>query len=150
MREGGMVRKHRVLVDGQNLEEEDFATEVAGSMGALETTNLFTVDNMRTRLKQSDHMIVQLQGQLKDTEKNIREEINKGLDQARVVDKQEIQSLKSSLDEMNKKMQTSQIQVIQQEELVRQLQAKLNSMKGQVIDLKFLQDQSLEVHEDRS
>jgi uncharacterized protein involved in exopolysaccharide biosynthesis len=145
MREGGMVRKHRVLVDGQNLEEEYFSTEVVGSMGALATTNLFTVDNMRTGLKQSNHRIVQLQNQLKDTEKNVKEEINKGLDQARVVDKQEIQSLKSSLDEMNKKMQTSQIQVIRQEELVRQLQAKLNSMKGQVIDLKVFQDLSLEV-----
>jgi hypothetical protein len=62
-----------------------------------------------------------LQNQLKDTKKNIREEINKGLDQARVVDKQQIQSLKSSLDEMNKNMQTSQTQVIRQEELVRQL-----------------------------
>jgi hypothetical protein len=60
MREGGMVRKHRVLVDGQNMEEEYFTTEVVGSMGALETTNLFTVGNMRTRLKQSDHRIVQL------------------------------------------------------------------------------------------
>jgi uncharacterized protein involved in exopolysaccharide biosynthesis len=53
-------------------------------MGALETTNLFTIDNMRTRLKQSNHRIVQLQNQLKDTEKNIKEEINKGLEQARV------------------------------------------------------------------
>ena len=51
MREGGMVKKHRVLVDGKNLEEGDFTTEVAGSMGVLETTNLFTVDNMRKRLK---------------------------------------------------------------------------------------------------
>ena len=42
--------------------------------------------------------------QLKDTEKNIKEEINKGLDQARAADKQEIQSLKSSLDEMNENM----------------------------------------------
>jgi hypothetical protein len=57
MREGGMLRKHKVLVDGKNLEEEYFATEVAGSMGALETTNLFIVDNMRTRLKQSNHGI---------------------------------------------------------------------------------------------
>ena len=141
-----MVKKHRVLVDGKNLEEGYFATEVASSMGALATTNVFTVDNMRTRLKQSNHRIVQLQNQLKDTEKNVKEEINKGLDQARVVDKQEIQSLKSSLDEMNKKMQTSQMQVIQQEELVIQLQAKLNSTEGQVIDLRVFQVQSLEVH----
>jgi hypothetical protein len=40
MREGGMVKKHRALVDGQNLEEEDFSTEVVGSMGAMETTNI--------------------------------------------------------------------------------------------------------------
>ena len=58
MREGGMVKKHRVLVDGKNLEEGDFTTEVAGSMGALVMANLFTIDNMRTRLKQSNHRIV--------------------------------------------------------------------------------------------
>jgi hypothetical protein len=50
-REGTMVKRHRVLIDGHNLEEEYFATEVASSMGALATTNLFIVDNMRTRLK---------------------------------------------------------------------------------------------------
>jgi hypothetical protein len=71
MREGGMVRKHRVLVDGQNMEEEYFTTEVAGSMGALATSNLFTVDNMRTRLKQCNYRIVQLQNQLKDTKKKV-------------------------------------------------------------------------------
>ena len=52
-----MVKKHRVLVDGHNLEEEDFGIEVAGSMGALETTNLFTVDNLKTRLEQRNQMI---------------------------------------------------------------------------------------------
>lgn len=87
MREGGMVKKLRVLVYGKNLEEEDFTIEVASSMGALATTNLFTVDNMRTKLKQSNHGIVQLKNQLKDTKKNIKEEINRGLEQARVADK---------------------------------------------------------------
>ena len=80
IRESGMVKKHRVLVDGQNLEEGDFSTEVAGSMGALATTNLFTVSNMRARLEQSNRRITQLQYQLKDTEKSIKEEINKGLE----------------------------------------------------------------------
>ena len=123
-----MVNKHRVLIDGQNLEEEDFTIEVVGSMGALATNNLFTVDNLKTRMKQRNQMISQLQSQIKNTEKNIREEINKGLEQARFVDQQEIQLLKSSLDEMNKKMKMSQVQVIQQEELVRKLHAKLNSI----------------------
>jgi len=51
LREGTMVKKHRVLVDGHNLEEEYVATEVAGSIGALVMTNLFSIDSLKTRLK---------------------------------------------------------------------------------------------------
>jgi hypothetical protein len=141
-RENTMIKKHKIIVDGQNLEEEDFATEVAGSMGVLASANLFTVENMKTRLRQKNLMIADLQGQLRDNEKKIREGIKKGLDQARAEDKQEIQSLKSSLNEMNEKVQSSQMQ----EELVIQLQTKLESIEGQVIDLKYFQAQSLEVH----
>ena len=46
-----MIKKHKIIVDGQNLEEEDFATKVAGSMGALATTNLYSIGNLRTRLQ---------------------------------------------------------------------------------------------------
>jgi hypothetical protein len=80
MRERGMVKKHRVLIDGQKLEEEDFTIEVAGSMGAMATTNIFTVENMRTRIKKINHMIARLQDELKNAEKNIREEVNKSLE----------------------------------------------------------------------
>jgi hypothetical protein len=110
-KEGAMVKKHRVLLDGQNLEEEDFATEVAGSLGAFATTNLFSVDNLKERLKQRNQMISQLQNQIRNTEKNVRDEVNKGLEQARASDKQEIQLLKSSLDEMHKNVQVSERQV---------------------------------------
>jgi hypothetical protein len=54
------------------LEEEDFATEIAGFMGAMETTIFFTMGNMRTRINKSNNMIAQLQDQLKNVEKNIR------------------------------------------------------------------------------
>jgi hypothetical protein len=46
-----------------------------------------------------------LQNQIKNAEKNVKEEVNKGMEQARAIDKQEIQLLKSSLDETHKKMQ---------------------------------------------
>jgi peptidoglycan hydrolase CwlO-like protein len=75
------------------LEEEDFSTEIAGFMGAMAKTNLFTVGNMRTRIKKSNNMITQLQDQLKNVEKNIREEVSKILEQTRAVEKLEIQSL---------------------------------------------------------
>ena len=55
------------------MEEEDFATEIAGSMGAMAKTNFFTMGKMRTRIKKSDKIIAQLQEQLKNVEENIRE-----------------------------------------------------------------------------
>jgi hypothetical protein len=56
-----MVKNHRALEDGHNLEEEDFSIEVAVSMGVMATTNLFTMENMRTRINKSNHTITQLQ-----------------------------------------------------------------------------------------
>jgi hypothetical protein len=106
-KEGNRVKKNKVLIDGQNLEEEDFAIEIAGSMGAMATTSFFTVGNMRTRIKKSDNMIDQLQDQLKNAEEKIREEVSKSLEQTRVAERLEIQSLKTSQDEMNQKIQAS-------------------------------------------
>jgi hypothetical protein len=40
-KEGTMVKKHRALLNGQNLEDEDFATEVSGSLGDFAKANLF-------------------------------------------------------------------------------------------------------------
>jgi hypothetical protein len=67
LKEGTMVKKHKILVDGQNLEEEYFATEVVGSLGAFATTNLFLVDNLKARLQQKNQMIAQLQSQIRNT-----------------------------------------------------------------------------------
>jgi hypothetical protein len=54
LREGKMVKKHRVLVDGQNVEEKGFTTKATGSMGALATANSFSIDSLKTRLKQKN------------------------------------------------------------------------------------------------
>jgi len=45
-----MVKKHTIIIDGQKLEEGEFATEIAGRMGALASTNLYSVGNLRTML----------------------------------------------------------------------------------------------------
>ena len=50
-KEGTMVKRHRVLLDGKILEDEDFAIEVVGSLGAFTMANLFFVDNLKVRLR---------------------------------------------------------------------------------------------------
>jgi hypothetical protein len=85
-----MVKKHRVIIDGQKLKEGEFATEIVGTMGALASANMYSVGNLTTMLEQKDQMIAQLQGQLKETKRNISWGIKKGLEQARLNDIQEI------------------------------------------------------------
>ena len=123
-----MVKKHKIIIDRHNLEEEYFTTKVAGFMGVLVTANQFTIENMKVRLRQRNLMIAKLQGQLEENEKMIEEGTNKGLDQARARDKQEIQSLKRNLNEMEERVQTSQMQ----EEIINQLQTKLKSIEDLV------------------
>jgi hypothetical protein len=76
---------------------------------------------------------------------NVKEEVNKGMEKARASDKQEIQLLKSSLDEMHKKLQVSERQTIQQDELIKQLQDKFSSTEKMVVDITLFQAQALEV-----
>jgi hypothetical protein len=47
-----MIKKHKIIINGQNLEEGEFATEIADTMGALTSTNLYSMGNLRTMLQQ--------------------------------------------------------------------------------------------------
>jgi chromosome segregation ATPase len=147
-KEGSAVKRHRVLIDGEALEEVDFVEEVAGSLGDFATTNQFSVGNLKERLKQKDLQISQLQDQMKTVEKNVWSEVNKSFEQIRASDKQEIQQLKSSLEEMHRNIQASQGRATQQDELVRQLQAKVSSTENMIVDITMFQAQALEVQKE--
>jgi hypothetical protein len=82
-KEGAAVKRHRVLIDGEALEEVEFVEEVVGLLGDFATTNQFSVGNLKERLKQKELLIIQLQHQMKTVEKNVRSEINNGFDQIR-------------------------------------------------------------------
>jgi hypothetical protein len=141
-----MIKKHKIIVDGQNLEEGEFATEIAGTMRAFASTNLHSVSSLRIRLQQKDQMIAQLQSQLKETKRSISLEINKGLERAKTSDIQEIQILRTSLNEVNMKIQAIQAQVLHQEEMNKQLQNKMSSIQNQVVEMETFQARALEIH----
>jgi hypothetical protein len=85
--EGSVVKRHRVLIDGEALEEVDFAKEVAGSLGDFATTNQFSIGNLKERLKKKELLISQLQHQMKTIEKDVRSDINKGFEKIRARDR---------------------------------------------------------------
>jgi hypothetical protein len=83
---------------------------------------------------------------LKETERNISWEIKKDLEQARLKDIQEIQKMKTSLEEAKQIIQVTQAQALQQEESNKQLQDKISTISNQVVELEIFQAQVLGIH----
>ena len=52
------IKKHRVIIDGKKLKEGEFATELAGTMGAIASANIYSVGNLTTMLEQKDQEII--------------------------------------------------------------------------------------------
>jgi uncharacterized protein YjaG (DUF416 family) len=80
-------------------------------MGAIASANMYSVGNLTTLLEQKDQTIIHLQDKLKENERNISWGIQKGLEQARLKDMQEIQKLNKDLDEAKNLIQVTQEQV---------------------------------------
>jgi uncharacterized protein YjaG (DUF416 family) len=78
-------------------------------MGAIASTNIYSVGSLTTMLEQKDQTITQLHDKLKETERNISWGIQKGLEQARLKDIQEIQKMKIDLEEAKQIIQITQV-----------------------------------------
>jgi hypothetical protein len=142
----GTIKKHRVIIDGKKLKDGEFATELAGTMGAIASTNMYSVGNLTTMLEQKDQTIIQLQDKLKENERNISWGIQKGLEQARLKDMQEIQKLNKDLDEAKHLIQVTQEQVRKLGEENKHLQDKIISITNQVVELENFRTQALEIY----
>jgi ABC-type phosphate transport system auxiliary subunit len=73
--------------------------EMVGSLGAFAMTNQCSVGNIAEQLKQSNLLVRQLQDQMETVERDVRNHMNKDFEKIRACDRQEIQQLKTSLDE---------------------------------------------------
>jgi hypothetical protein len=90
-KEDATVKRHRVLYDGQALEEEDFAMDVAGSLGDFSIENRYSVGNLKEPLKQKNILVSQLQNQVKTVDKSVIGEMKFFFEKIRSYDRQEIQ-----------------------------------------------------------
>jgi hypothetical protein len=52
------IKKHKIIIDGKKLNEGEFATELAGTMGAITSANMYSVGNLTTMLEQKDREIM--------------------------------------------------------------------------------------------
>jgi hypothetical protein len=142
------IKRHKIIIDGKKLHDSAFATELAGSMGAIASANMYSVENLINTIEQKNQEITQLQGSLKDNEKKIAWGIKKGLEQARLKDIQDIQKLNENLTEAKLMIQNTQeqVQTLSNENIL--LQDKIISITNQVIEVDQFKARAFEMYAD--
>jgi hypothetical protein len=50
-REGVVAKKFKIMTDGKAVKEEEFADEIAGTLGAYATANQYSVGTLKAQLK---------------------------------------------------------------------------------------------------
>ena len=119
--EGSTANNFKVLADGKDKKKEEFATEIAGTLGEYATTNQFSVGVLKNQLKRKNRLIKTLEAKLATAEEVVKDQVNTWIEQARMADKKEIELLKAKLEQAELVAQTSQIQVGQQRDLIEHL-----------------------------
>jgi hypothetical protein len=140
------LKKHKIIIDGRKLHDSAFATELAGSMGAIASANMYSVENLINTIEQKNQEITQLQGSLKENEKLIAWGIKRGLEQARLKDIQDIQQLNENLTEAKQTIQNTQEQVQTLSNENTLLQDKIISITNQVIELDQFKIKAIEIY----
>jgi hypothetical protein len=140
------VKKHKIIIDGRKLQDSAFATELAGSMGAIASANMYSVENLINTIEKKNQEISQLQDNLKENEKIVGWGIKKGLEQARLKDIQEIQKLNENLTEAKQMIQNTQEQVQTLSNENTLLQDKIISITNQVIELDQFKIKAIEIY----
>jgi hypothetical protein len=88
-----------------------------------------------------------LEAKVAIAEENARDEVSKSLEKARIVDLQEIEKLRSNLEQVRQSTQISQTQVSQQGQQIIELQSKLDVVENQVLDIKMFRSQAVEIRQ---
>jgi len=92
-------KKYKVITDGKDKKNEQFATEIAGTLGAYASVNQFLVGLLKNQLKRKNHLIRTLEARLDTATETAKDQASMGIEQARLANKNEIEMLKNKLEQ---------------------------------------------------
>jgi glutaredoxin 2 len=95
---GTISKKFKIITDGRTMKKEEFATQIAGTLGAFTTENQYSFGTLKDQLKRKNHLIKTLEAKLATVEATTRDKANATLEQARIYDLNEIERLKVDLE----------------------------------------------------
>jgi hypothetical protein len=95
------AKRFKIIADGMNRRKDEFATEIVGTLGAYAMENQVSVEGLKRQLKAKNHLIKTLEARVTLAEENARSQLSGEIELARLSDKQEIQTLKTKLEQTN-------------------------------------------------
>jgi hypothetical protein len=141
-----LPKKNKMIYDGQGQSDPEFTKEVADSLGAFATANLWSVDNLRKQLDQKNILIEKLHNDMQQMEVTSRERINFDMNQIRQGFEQQIKKLEEKLKLSVQNQHLSNNMVSQQYTLIYQLYTQINSFENTVMDISTFKKKTSEVN----
>ena len=89
------------MTDGMNKRKDEFSMEIAGTLGAYETTNQFSVLMLKNQLKAKNRLIKTLEARVASAAESAKSQASGEIELARLADKKEIEVLKIKLEQAN-------------------------------------------------
>jgi hypothetical protein len=139
------AKKYKVMTEGKDKKNEQFATEIAGTLGAYASANQFSVGLLKNQLKRKNRLIKTLEARLATTVENAKDQASVGMEQARLADKNEIEMLKTKLEQAQLVVRDGRMQASQQRNLIEQLQARVEIAENRMIDIGMFKSQAIEI-----
>jgi hypothetical protein len=119
------VKKYKIMTDGKRKKSDQLATKIVGTLGAYASANQFSVGQMNHQLKRKNHLIRTLKARLATATENAKGQANIEMEQARLADKNEIETLKVKLEQAHLVIREGRVQVGQQRNMITELQAQV-------------------------
>jgi hypothetical protein len=113
----------KVMTDGRNKKKDEFATEIARTLGAYATANQFSVEMLKRQLKEKNHLIKTLEARLTSAAEDSKSQASGAIELAQLADKKEIEVLKTKLEQANALIRDGRVQSGHQRDTITQLQA---------------------------
>jgi hypothetical protein len=142
---GSTIKKFKVMTNGMNKKKDEFATEIAGTLGAYVTANQFSIEMLKKQLRAKNRLIKTLEARLASATKSAKSQASGEIELARLADKKEIEFLKTKLEQANSTIRDGRVQLGQQRDTITQLQTQLEVAESKAVDIDIVKTRATDI-----
>jgi hypothetical protein len=138
------AKRFKVMTDGRNKKRDEFATEIAGTLGAYTTANQFSVAALKNQLKAKNRLIKTLEAQIASAAEDAKSQASGAIELSQLADRKEIEFLKTKLEKANSVIRDGRVQFDHQRDTITQLQAQLKVTESKLIDVEIVKSRAID------